>query len=75
MQPTERHLLTRELHIEWEFASIDVGYGSAGFYFNETGLQFDPEESDFHGWLGKCNFPPCQFLHGLGAMVFIENNG
>ena len=37
---------------EWNFVAIDAGYGSAGFFFNETGLQYAGEDG-FAGWLGK----------------------
>jgi hypothetical protein len=38
----------------WEFAMIDAGYGSEGFYFNDTGLQWNVNDGGFIGWLGDC---------------------
>ena len=38
---------------EWDFVSINAGFGSAGFFFNETGLQYDQDLDGFAGWLGK----------------------
>lgn len=61
-----RNPLTRMYHIrvEWNFVAIDGGYGSAGFFFNETGLQYS-EEAGFTGWLGKHHlFPPLLSLLG-----------
>lgn len=33
---------------------IDAGYGSEGFYFNDTGLQWNVNDGGFIGWLGDC---------------------
>lgn len=38
----------------WEFAMIDTGYGSEGFYFNDTGLQWNETDGGFNGWIGDC---------------------
>ncbi|KAL9072677.1 MAG: hypothetical protein Q9161_003385 [Pseudevernia consocians] len=40
-----------DYYAEWEFAAINVGYGSADFFFNETGLQYNQDEDGFAGWL------------------------
>ena len=37
---------------DWDFVSINAGYGVPGFFFNETGLQYDQDDG-FAGWLGK----------------------
>ena len=38
---------------EWDFVSINAGYGVPGFFFNETGLQYDQDPDGFAGWLGE----------------------
>lgn len=45
---------------EWSFVEINGGYGSAGFFFNESGLQYAADKG-FSGWLGK-RFPPFSFV-------------
>ena len=53
--------------LEWDFVSINVGLGSAGFFFNETGLQYNGEPGGFLGWLGKqleIDLPSCLGSHG-----------
>lgn len=42
------------LCIAWEFAMIDAGLGSEGFYFNSSGLQWNETYEGFGGWLGEC---------------------
>lgn len=48
-----RTMLTRTHSLEWDFVAINAGYGSTGFFFNETGLQYDQDTDGFAGWLGK----------------------
>lgn len=52
---------------EWNFVKINAGYGSEGFFFNESGLQFATGEG-FAGWLGEFSFVTPFFftrlLHG-----------
>lgn len=38
--------------IGWDFASINAGYGSEGFFFNRSGLQFAGNGGGFAGWIG-----------------------
>lgn len=53
----------------WEFAMIDVGYGSESFYFNDTGLQWNVNDGGFIGWLGNCilqtYFPRGLYVYSL----------
>ena len=54
---------------EWDFVAINAGYGDSGFFFNETGLQWDEYPGTFGGWLGGFFlfffFPlPFSFLRG-----------
>lgn len=35
---------------------IDTGFGSAGFYFNGSGLQWNETDGGFDGWLGELLF-------------------
>lgn len=51
-------MLTCVYFLEWDFVAINVGYGSAGFFFNETGLQYDQDSTGFLGWLGEFSFTP-----------------
>lgn len=37
--------------------SINTGQQTLGFYFNETGLQWDYAQDGFAGWIGMCFFP------------------
>ena len=42
--------------LEWDFVAINAGYGDSGFFFNESGLQWDEYSGDFGGWLGESFF-------------------
>lgn len=52
-------------YAEWEFVAINGGYGSAGFFFNETGLQYNPEDGGFAGWLA------CDWWHGVPQLFWL----
>lgn len=41
----------------WEFVLLDVGYGSSGFSFNASGLQWT-DDYGFNGWLGMFTLWP-----------------
>ena len=47
-------------NLAWEFATIEGGEGSEGFYFDDAGLQWNVTEGGFGGWLGEF----CSFLEG-----------
>lgn len=53
-----------DYYAEWELASINAGYGNPGFFFNETGLQYNPDDSEFHGWLA------CDWWHGVPQLFW-----
>lgn len=38
---------------EWNFVAVNAGYGDSGFFFNESGLQWNEYPGDFGGWLGE----------------------
>ena len=38
--------------LEWDFVAVNAGYGDSGFFFNESGLQWD-KPGTFGGWLGE----------------------
>ena len=44
--------------VAWEFALVDTGFGSEGFFFNSSGLQWTETEGGFSGWLGMFYSPP-----------------
>ena len=50
---------------DWNFVAIDAGYGTGGFFFNETGLQYAGEDG-FAGWLGK-RFSRFSFCRTAGS--------
>lgn len=41
---------------EWNFVAINAGYGDSGFFFNESGLQWNEFPGEFGGWLGESFF-------------------
>ena len=43
--------------LEWDFVAINAGYGDSGFFFNESGLQWDEYPGTFGGWLGGFFLP------------------
>ena len=47
-----QRMMTDQINVAWEFALIDTEYGSQGFYFNGSGLQWNETEGGFNGWLG-----------------------
>ncbi|MCJ1455477.1 hypothetical protein MMC28_005832 [Mycoblastus sanguinarius] len=50
----------------WEFAYINVGYGSDGFYFTSSGLQWNVEDGGFDGWLA------CDWWHGVPQLFWLS---
>ena len=53
-------MMPDQVNVAWEFALIDTEYGSEGFYFNTSGLQWSETEGGFNGWLGTlCSFLGC----------------
>lgn len=45
---------------------IDAGLGSAGFYFNGIGLQYNETDGGFIGWLGnsmRCSWVPTLLMY------------
>ena len=47
--------------VGWEASQINIGYGTAGFFLNATGLQWD--DPSFGGWLGMYSFSIFQDGH------------
>lgn len=43
-------MVNRGCCVAWEAVEINAGYGTEGFYFNATGLQWN--STLFGGWLG-----------------------
>ncbi|KAL2041849.1 hypothetical protein N7G274_005634 [Stereocaulon virgatum] len=48
----------------WEFALVDTGFGSEGFFFNSSGLQWTETEGGFSGWLA------CDWWHGAPQLFW-----
>ncbi|KAF6226008.1 hypothetical protein HO173_012598 [Letharia columbiana] len=53
-----------DYYAEWDFVAINAGYGSAGFFFNETGLQYNQNPDGFSGWL------VCDWWHGVPQLFW-----
>ncbi|KAM0797564.1 hypothetical protein BDR22DRAFT_862737 [Usnea florida] len=53
-----------DYYAEWDFVSINAGFGSEGFFFNETGLQYNQDPDGFAGWLA------CDWWHGVPQLFW-----
>jgi hypothetical protein len=54
-------------YAEWEFVTLNPGYGSGKFFINSTGLQWTGDE--FGGWLA------CDWWHGYPQLFWIVSYG
>jgi hypothetical protein len=62
MNMTSMAALANVCIVAWEFALVDTGFGSEGFFFNSSGLQWTETEGGFSGWLGILSSPPVNIL-------------